>query len=174
MGFIRHGDDNQGWTLLELLTVFAILAILIMVAIPSLSTLIRTQRLIGTTENLYTALQNARSEAIKRNASVVVSFQTGLNWCYGINTSSACNCSTPSNCNLGAASATSSDLSLSLSGISGNPAQITIESSHGAPNASGTMTFTINNTTTSMSVIIRALGSLVTCSSQVSGYQACT
>lgn len=173
IALFKSKRNSQGWTLVELMITIVITAILVILAIPSFTSFINTQRLVGTTENLYATLQSARWAAIKNNATVVVSFQTGSSWCYGVNTLTACNCTTPSNCNLGAVTAPNTDLSLSLTGVSGTPPQIQIESTHGAPNASGQMTFTISNTSTAMSVMINVLGSLLACSSQVNGYQVC-
>jgi type IV fimbrial biogenesis protein FimT len=63
----------RGVTLIELLTVVAIAAILAMVAVPSFKKIIATQRLKSAASNLQVALLTARSEALKRNASVCVS-----------------------------------------------------------------------------------------------------
>jgi type IV fimbrial biogenesis protein FimT len=60
-------------TLIELLTVIGIAAILAMVAVPSFTKIIATQRLKSAASNLQVALLTARSEALKRNASVCVS-----------------------------------------------------------------------------------------------------
>lgn len=151
-----------------------VIGILTLVAIPSLTTLIKNQRIIGVSENLYSVLQNARSEAIKRNNNVYVSFQIGSNWCYGVNSGSACDCSTPTNCNLGTVTASNTQITLSQSGLSGTPLQFYFESSHGGANAQRTFTFTDTNGTTAMTVKVNVLGNLSICSSQLTGYTACT
>jgi type IV fimbrial biogenesis protein FimT len=63
----------RGMTLIELLTVIAIAAILAMVAVPSFTKIIATQRLKSAASNLQIALLTARSEALKRNTTVCVS-----------------------------------------------------------------------------------------------------
>src|SRR5690242_10962753 len=83
---------NTGLTFIEIMITLVVIIVLTLVAVPALTALMKGQRLIGTTENLYSALQNARSEAIKTNTTVYVSFQTGSSWCYGINSGSACDC----------------------------------------------------------------------------------
>jgi type IV fimbrial biogenesis protein FimT len=71
--------NARGVTLIELLTVIAIAAILAMVAVPSFSRLVASQRLKSAASNLQATLLVARSEGIKRNGSVCVS--TSSNSC---------------------------------------------------------------------------------------------
>ncbi len=71
--------DNLGFTLIELMVTIAIAAILIGVAIPSFTTSITRNRLTASTNDFVTALNLARSEAIKRGQHVVVR-KTGTNW----------------------------------------------------------------------------------------------
>jgi len=61
-----------GFTLTELLVVIAIGAILAAVAVPNLSGLVADNRLTAATNDLIAQLSLARSEAIKRNESVVL------------------------------------------------------------------------------------------------------
>jgi type IV fimbrial biogenesis protein FimT len=63
----------RGMTLIELLTVITIAAVLAMVAVPSFTKVIAKQRLKSAATNLQIALLTARSESLKRNASVCVS-----------------------------------------------------------------------------------------------------
>lgn len=61
-----------GFTLLELMVTVAIAAILMGVAIPSFNATIRSNRLTTYTNDLVTALNLARSEAIRRGVPVTV------------------------------------------------------------------------------------------------------
>lgn len=65
-------ENSAGITLLEMLVVLAITAITLTLAAPSFSTLVANVRLKTATELLLTHLNFARSEAIKRNARVVL------------------------------------------------------------------------------------------------------
>lgn len=69
----RSVRGSRGFSLMEILTVVAIVGILMAFAIPSFTTFTKTARLRSASQGLYEALTVARSEAIKRNASVTVS-----------------------------------------------------------------------------------------------------
>ncbi len=76
----------KGFTLLEMLIAMAILAIVISVGVPSLSGFSANQRLIGAAEQVYSHLQQARSEAVSRNTLVYVNFAVDgtASWEYGM------------------------------------------------------------------------------------------
>lgn len=63
---------ERGFTLVELLVGLAVAAILLTIAIPGYAFLLSSSRLAAVTNDLVTALQLARSEAIKRNVHVTV------------------------------------------------------------------------------------------------------
>ncbi len=91
---------NHGFTLLELIVSMTVLAILLGIAVPSFMSTLDKRRLSGAAEQLYSDLQYARSEAIKRNTPVFVTFTgAGTTWCYGIATA-VCTCTTANNCQL--------------------------------------------------------------------------
>jgi type IV fimbrial biogenesis protein FimT len=97
---LRSGkaSDQDGFTLLELMVAIAVLSILVLVALPSFRDLLVLQRIKGAAELVQTDLMLARSEAVRRNAPVFVSLNTGAQGCLGIGTSQ-CSCSTGS-CNI--------------------------------------------------------------------------
>jgi type IV fimbrial biogenesis protein FimT len=163
---------NLGVTLLEVIIVILVITITTLVAVPSFITFLQEHRLTMTADTLFAAMQYARSEAIKRNTTVYVSFQTGDNWCYGINTGSSCTCSNAASCNLGATQAPQAQqISVSTTALASNSFQF--EGSRGASNVSnGLVTFTIYGQTTSISLLIGQIGDLQLCSA-LSGYQAC-
>ncbi|GHD18024.1 hypothetical protein GCM10007052_25190 [Halioglobus japonicus] len=66
------GSLQQGFTLVELMVVITVLLVLLVVAVPGLSSLIRNNQMVTDTYALRATLNNARSEAITRRARVVV------------------------------------------------------------------------------------------------------
>ena len=73
----------QGFTLIEMIFTVVILAILISLAAPSFSELVRDQRVKTAVGDVHAALIYARSEAIKRNANVDVVPVDASNWASG-------------------------------------------------------------------------------------------
>jgi type IV fimbrial biogenesis protein FimT len=66
---------RQGFTLVELLIVIAVVAVILALAGPSFRDFILVQRLKGTSSQLVTDFQYARSEAIARNRPVFIEFK---------------------------------------------------------------------------------------------------
>ncbi len=82
---------RSGFTLIELMVTLSVLVILLALAAPSLQSLARNNRITGLTNDLVSALNIARSEAVKRGARITVcksanpevaapTCSTGANW----------------------------------------------------------------------------------------------
>jgi Tfp pilus assembly protein FimT len=151
------------------LLIITIIIILAVIAIPNFIQFMQRYRLISTIEGIYYNLQYARSAAIKGNVVVYVTFNTGSSWCYGINSGSACTCTTPSSCDLGSYTPPSDLTTLSLSGFS----SLNFEGSRGGASSSGTITLTVTGGSESMGIDIGTLGNIKICSNNISGYPSC-
>jgi prepilin-type N-terminal cleavage/methylation domain-containing protein len=165
--------NQHGFTLFELLMVLMITVILCVLALPSFLTFFREYRATATGQTLLYNLQYARGEAIKRNANVYVTFSTTDPWCYGINVGSACACTTANSCSLGTFNAAKAqDFTLSGTGLTSN--SLIFEGTRGATtNGKTIITFTVYGQTPAMSVEVTAIGNMLMCSANISGYPTC-
>ncbi len=68
----RRPRASRGFTLMEMLTTVAIVTIVGSFAVPSLLSMVRNSRLSSVSNDLLASLQNARTEAVKRQAQTVV------------------------------------------------------------------------------------------------------
>jgi type IV fimbrial biogenesis protein FimT len=69
----------RGFTLIEVIIAVTILTILLMLAVPSMTALVRDQRVKAATFDVFATFAFARSEAIKRNADVVIT-PNAIDW----------------------------------------------------------------------------------------------
>jgi type IV fimbrial biogenesis protein FimT len=70
---------SKGFTVIELMIVVLVVGILAMIAAPSFSQMLANNRIKAASSNLHMSLLRARSEAVKRNSSVVMA-RTGAHW----------------------------------------------------------------------------------------------
>lgn len=75
----QHTPRCKGFTMIELLITIAIVGIVTAMGVPSFNQTITNNRLTTHTNDLVTAINIARSEAIKRGARVAVN-RTGAQW----------------------------------------------------------------------------------------------
>ena len=156
-------------TLLEVMVVVAIIGIIVAIAAPSFSTMLEKQRIKDAAEAMLADLRWARTESIKRNAPVRVTFATGSNWSYTIDTFPALTTSDgilPKTVNGSDFPSTT----LETASFAGRVAYTTFDPVRGTNLNNGTATITSNNF--SAGVKISTLGRVRICSS-MGGYNAC-
>jgi type IV fimbrial biogenesis protein FimT len=91
----------RGLTLIELMVTVAIIAVLLVLVVPSFNIFLARSRLTGAAEALAQDLQFARSEALRSNADVTLSLSPGDPWCFGsVPGNTACDCTTLNACTL--------------------------------------------------------------------------
>ena len=107
--FLLPNRPSRGFTLIEIMIVLAVMTILMSIAAPSLSDLLRRIKVNSISSSLVTSLQQGRNEAIKLGARVLVcasnaagtDCSTSTDWgangwivCADINGNSSCDAST--------------------------------------------------------------------------------
>lgn len=93
---------QRGITLIDLLVTVSIIAIVAGVAAPSISTMVERSNINEVLQRLRADVDFARSEAIRRNQDVYLSFRTGAGSCWGVNEGAVCNCAAANDCQVDA------------------------------------------------------------------------
>jgi type IV fimbrial biogenesis protein FimT len=75
-------NASRGFTVVEMVIAMSILAIIVAIAAPSLTSVIVVQQVKAAAQDVYASLSVARSEALTRNTSVTVA-PVGGNWAQG-------------------------------------------------------------------------------------------
>jgi len=174
---------NTGFTLIELIVAMAVLALVVGYVMSSFSGMLARQRLQAAAENLYDHLTLARTEAISRSSRAHVSIVDGTNWCFGMDDSAACTCSTANDCQVdGATKVANYDAytGITLSSVDASLSQFSYDERRGMPqntagiaSVSGNITFT-NTRGDSLTLQLNSVGRIKLCTATgFRGYSAC-
>ena len=79
----RLHQPVTGFTLTELMVVVAVVGVLATIAVPSFQSLVQSQRVKAASFELFSSLNLARSEAIKRNGNVTLTPVSTSDWGQG-------------------------------------------------------------------------------------------
>ncbi len=71
-GHMKRVNSQHGFTMLELMTALAVASVLVALAVPNFRTFFLNNRLTSAANDLFASSQRARTEAIKRQANVVL------------------------------------------------------------------------------------------------------
>ncbi|BFM08993.1 GspH/FimT family pseudopilin [Halioxenophilus aromaticivorans] len=76
--------NQKGFTLVELLIVIAIVAILAVVAVPNFNETMQRNRMVANANEILSAIQYARAEALRQGGRVFLAPVDGTNWPNGL------------------------------------------------------------------------------------------
>lgn len=154
--------EQDGFTIIELMTVVALIGIMAALATPYFASILEGRRLVGSADTLYSALQYARSESIKQNTNVQVYTDTAA-WCIGIDDAAGglnCDCTDPATCTVGGSVKVYNDSDFTGINFSNATANtVTFEPPNALPDTPSNYTFTSSAGQT-RSVILNALGTV--------------
>jgi len=181
----------NGFTLIELMVVIAVLAIIATVAVPGMGNFLDSNKLRGATSQLYADLQYARSESIKQNSNISISLSSngGTSWCYGISTNASCDCTVTDPADANACTLPQSGTNILKTGYSSdfngvriispsgtNQIIATFDPVRGIATAAGSVVFESHNNLETH-VTVSVLGKVSACTpsgaKNVTGYSAC-
>src|SRR5438552_210581 len=74
--FVHRNRSKQGFSLVELVVVVAIVLVLAAIAVPNMMNVIGNSRLRAAASSLSGLLQNSRMQAVKQNRTMTVHFTT--------------------------------------------------------------------------------------------------
>jgi len=89
---IAPSASRRGLTLLELAIVMAVLAVLSALALPSMASRLRADRLQSAADMFVADIADARHEAARRGQALFVQARSGTDWCWAVATQPACAC----------------------------------------------------------------------------------
>jgi type IV fimbrial biogenesis protein FimT len=73
-------NKYKGFTLIELMITVAIMSVMMAVGLPSFQSIIASSRLTSTTNAMVSALQLARTEALKQHRTIAIAHKQGGDW----------------------------------------------------------------------------------------------
>lgn len=91
---------RRGLTLIELTIALALMALLAVLAVPSMGAQLDQRRLLAAAETLAADMAEARFEAARQGRPMHLTVQGGANWCWSVASSTSCPCGQRQACEL--------------------------------------------------------------------------
>jgi type IV fimbrial biogenesis protein FimT len=169
---------EQGLTLVELMVTVAILAILLAVAVPNMSSYWQQSRLVSASEAVYSNLHLLRSVALARNQQIYAKFDNtgGTGWCMALAELDSCDCAD--------ATTTCALTNMPVPRLSGSDySNITLSTTFGGDStsvsmprgtmANGSVVLTSQSTGDVVKVVVSSFGRVKICSDDLDQYGDC-
>ena len=132
---------RRGLTLIELAIALALIALLAVLAVPSMSAQLDQRRLVAAAETLAADMAEARFEAARQGRAVHLLVQAGSSWCWSVASAPNCPCGQRQACELRSSSANDhgavqtlmgEGMLLTPTGAAQRAATVTLQSRRGA------------------------------------------
>lgn len=191
-------NNQAGFSMIELMTVIAIVAILVALAVPSFNDYFEKARLRGAADAVTAMMSIARAEAVKSDRSVAVAVGgTAADWCVGANLAAApasagaplldavaCDCTAANECSLGGVASVVAGsefrgVSVGATGVtvSFDPKLGTLDISDMGGFSEPSVTMNSSSGRFGLQVTVSALGHVRACTPsgkpRISGYRGC-
>ncbi len=175
----------SGFTLIELIITILVMTILLGIGVPSYLQFKEDNILLGAAQSLYSDIQLARSEAVKRDTNEVAVrfFDLDGEWCYRVSDDTACNSCDSNACDIhddgiirGVGQSDFPNVTIDVNTASSGEATIPVQARRTTMSAAN-MTFTYGSTTKKVIVSTNLLGRASICtpstSSGLTGVDQC-
>ncbi len=162
----------SGFTLIELIITILVMTILLGIGVPSYMQFREDNAVLGAGQALYSDIQFARSEAIKRNVDniAVRVFNVGGAWCYRVSDNASCNSCSSTSCDIhgdgitrGVSQTAYPNVNMSVSTESAGTASIPIQAKRLTINATDVVFTYGTDTTKQVQVSTTLLGRVLMC-----------
>ena len=166
--------SSRGFTLIELLLAVALLSVVMVLAVPAMTTMVERRQTIAAVERIYSELQLARSTAVAMSQPVFMNISSGDNWALGV--SNDANCDPIDNNPITRLYSVSDNENVRVNS-GGN--QITFFSQRGTATPTNIVVTSLGDVGYVVNIVVRPLGQISVCSPgddprrRLTSYRAC-
>lgn len=178
--------SSRGFTLIELLLAVALLSVVMVLAVPAMTTMVERRQTIAAVERIYSELQLARSTAVAMSQPVFMNISSGDNWALGVSNDANCDpvdndpaCSIPDVENNNPISRLYSVSDNENVRVNSGGNQITFFSQRGTATPTNIVVTSLGDVGYVVNIVVRPLGQISVCSPgddprrRLTSYRAC-